>query len=879
MSAAADLYERALMRFTRSRAVGTLASLAVLGLLAPALPASPAAAAGPGQVDITLLNINDFHGRIDANTVKFAGTVEQLRAAAGESNTLFLSAGDNIGASLFASATLQDQPTIDVLNALELDASAVGNHEFDTGWPDLRDRVINGGTNAQWTYLAANVYDSMGDPILPEYALYTVAGETVAVIGVVTEETPSLVSPSGVAGLTFGDPVDAVNRVAEQLSDDDLSNGEADIIVAEFHDGAGAGIPEGSTIEQEVAAGGEFARIVNETSPLVDAMFTGHTHKTYAWDAPVPGQPGVTRPIVQTGSYGERIGKIVLTVDQTTKAVVAYTKENVNRTTAADATLVSTYPRVAAVKTVVDAALANATIVGGVQVGTVTTDITTAFNNGTYVGGVYTAERINANRDNRAMESTLGNLVSDSMLNILSDPLRGGAEIAVMNPGGLRAELYYPGATVADDGKITYAEANAVLPFANSLFTITLTGAQFKVLLEQQWQRTPGGAIPSRPYLQLGLSNNVSYTFDPSLPEGSRITSITVNGAPIDPTAEYRIGSNSFLLEGGDNFHVFKQGTNRFDSGFIDRDAWISYLTANSPLSPDFSRQSVQVAPHPSALALGGTLTTTVSGLNLTSLGSPENTSLSVSLGGVALGTVPVTNGTAAITLDIPTSVPTGTQTLTMVAAPSNTTVTFDVDVAAETTTTLITNRVAQRFGGPQTARLTAVVRANNGVVPTGSVEFLQDGDVVATVALSPTGRASYLLPASLAADTYLFTARFVGNGVANPSTSAPLTITVNKASSITLLRSPKLVIRRGQPAPTVTAVVLLNSGATPTGSVVFTVDGTPIGTVPVVNGKASIQLPSNLTPGSHVVRAEYLGDESINGSTSLPMPILVLRR
>ena len=156
-------------------------------------------------------------------------------------SSLVIGAGDLIGASSFASAVANDQPTIDVMNKLDLDASAVGNHEFDKGWADLRDRVIGPAAtpNATWTYLGANVYKKgTTTPVLPEYAPFTVNGVTVAVIGAVTQETPSLVSPGGIADLDFGDPVDAVNRVATQLSDGNAANGEAQVIVASFHAGS-----------------------------------------------------------------------------------------------------------------------------------------------------------------------------------------------------------------------------------------------------------------------------------------------------------------------------------------------------------------------------------------------------------------------------------------------------------------------------------------------------------------------------------------------------------------------------------------------------------------------------------------------------------------
>ncbi|WP_052207081.1 ExeM/NucH family extracellular endonuclease [Sinomonas humi] len=562
----------------------------------------------PTEADVRFVNLNDFHGRIDGNTVKFAGTVEQLKADAPGGNAVFLSAGDNIGASLFASASQDDQPTIDVLNALGLSASAVGNHEFDRSFSDLTGRVVNGGANSKFPYLGANVYEKgTTTPALPEYSIVTSGGLKIGVVGVVTQETPALVSHGGIADLDFGDPTDAVNRVAAKLK----AEGLADVIVAEYHDGAGAGTPEGASLEQEVAAGGPFAKLVTQTTADVAAIFTGHTHKQYAWDAPVPGQPGKTRPVLQTGSYGENVGLVDLKVDRGTKQVVSYSQSNVKRATTADAELVAKYPRVAEVKAIADRALAKAAEIGNQPIGKVTADITTAFSGG--------------NRDDRANASTLGGLVADALLASLEDPALGGAEIGVVNPGGLRGELYY-----APDGTITYAEANAVLPFVNNLWTTSLTGAQVKTMLEQQWQRQADGSVPSRPYLQLSLSKNLVYTFDSTRPEGDRVTSVRVNGQPIDPQRSYRVGTFSFLAQGGDNFHVFKQGSGTRDSGLIDRDAWIAYLKASSPVSPDFAKRSAEVQGAPSSVAAGQRISIAVGSLDLTSLGSPTNTQVSL---------------------------------------------------------------------------------------------------------------------------------------------------------------------------------------------------------------------------------------------------------
>src|SRR5690606_4978896 len=258
----------------------------------------------------------------------------------------------------------------------------------------------------------------------------------------------------------------------------------------------------------------------------------------------------------------------------------------------------------------------------------------------------------------------------------------GGAQIGVVNPGGLRAELYYESGGQEADGVVTFAEANAVLPFLNDLSTVTLTGEQFVQLLEQQWQ--PEDA--SRSFLHLGLSANVSYTFDPDAPRGEHITSVMIDGEPLDPEAEYRIGTFSFLAEGGDNFTVFTEGTDARYSGLIDRDAWMSYLQENSPLSPDFARRATVVTPLPSELEAGQEVSFEVDKLDLTSLGSPTNTELAVYLvgpdgeRGAAVHTASVTEGAATVTFTAPEDLD-GRYTLEMEAAPSGTTIRVPVTV------------------------------------------------------------------------------------------------------------------------------------------------------------------------------------------------------
>ncbi|QCW51074.2 ExeM/NucH family extracellular endonuclease [Nocardioides dongxiaopingii] len=733
----------------------------------------------PTETDISLLNINDFHGRIDANTTKFATTVEQLRAEAGEENTLFLSAGDNIGASLFASSLAGDQPTIEVLNALGLRTSAVGNHEFDKGFADLRGRVRQ---NADWTYLGANVYrEGTTTPVLDEYDLFEVDGVTVAVVGAVTEETPSLVSPAGVEGLDFDDPVEAVNRVAARLTDgiETRNNDEADVIVAEYHEGAGAGTPDGATLEEEVAAGGAFATIVEETSPEVDAIFTGHTHKQYAWDAPVPGQAGKTRPVLQTGSYGENIGQIVLTVDSETGDVSSYTQRNVARAAAENLT----FPRVAQVKQITDAALAEAAVVGNQPVGEISADITTAFAGGSYGPNGYTG----GTRDDRGSESTLGDLVANALRDGISDLAE--PDLALTNSGGLRAELLYAGNTAGNpantDGVVTYAEANAVLPFSNTVAILELKGADLKAALEEQWQTVlPGSPPPSRPYAQLGLSDNVRVTADPTNAAGERITSVFINDEPLDPARTYTISTLSFLATGGDNFRSLANGE-YVDTGLLDAEMWREYLAANSadaPISPDFARQQVFASDLPEALVPGEAASFTLGlgateapilpinpkTLNLTSLGSPVNTTVVASIGDTEIGTFPVTDGIAAIELTVPAGTAEG-ELVSLVAQPSGTTVTIPVSVVDEPQPPAVVAKVTADVKPNKVkvnktkARVVVTVRGD-GQALTGWVRVKVTGQKVKVVKLV-NGRAVVTLAKFAKVGKKTVTVRYNGSG------------------------------------------------------------------------------------------------------------------
>lgn len=237
------------------------------------------------------------------------------------------------------------------------------------------------------------------------------------------------------------------------------------------------------------------------------------------------------------------------------------------------------------------------------------------------------------------------------------------------------------------DGVITFAEANAVLPFVNNLYSVSLPGAALREVLEQQWQTNADGSVPSRPYLQLGLSDNVTYTFDATRPAGQRITHVSIDGEPLDPERTYKVATFSFLAAGGDNFRAFTQGRS-VDTGLVDRDAWIAYLRAESPLTPTFARRAVALEGLADSYEAGSIITATLPRLDLTSLGSPANTEVTATLTDgdgavVAKDAFAVSGGAATVSLPVPADAPTGTLALTLTAAPSGTIVTVPVQVTA----------------------------------------------------------------------------------------------------------------------------------------------------------------------------------------------------
>ena len=631
---------------TSRRAFGLTAAAVSAALLLPGAAVAQADPTTPAE-DESLVNIlyfNDFHGRLDSYenlTVGFAAKLEELRAENGEENSVVISGGDSVGGTLYTSSSQNDDPTIAVLNALEIDASALGNHEFDKGIDDLEGRILPG---VDFPYLGANVTHN-GAAVGEDggVTLVEVGGVTVGIIGAVTEQTPGLVDQSGIEGVEFTDPVAAVNVQAAALKE----SGAADVIIATYHEGATVELP--ANAEQEVQADAlqtamseqaAFESIVNETSADVDVIVNGHTHKTYNWMAPVPGSDEL-RPVLQAGEYAANIGQIPLLVNNETGEVSVDTA-NFQLHSTSGTEIPEGNERVDLVAQIVADAEAEAEILGGEVIGSIEGDITTAFQG--------------ESRDDRGNASAMGTLVANMYRDATA--AQGGAEIGLVNPGGLRSDLY----EATNDGELTVRQAVDVLPFANNLFTATFTGAQLKAVFEEQWQ--PEGA--SRPYLQLGLSDNIHYTSDSSREQGDRITGIWLDGELVTDDQKIRVAIPSFLTSGtGDNFFTLGDGADVRDSGLVDSDAFQQYFKDNQPLSPDYDRAQLDlVGLNPVEtleVAVGDTVEFDVNKIDLTSIGAPVSEEITVTWGDEALS-FPVEANSAAVSIQVPNSAVEGMQ-------------------------------------------------------------------------------------------------------------------------------------------------------------------------------------------------------------------------
>ncbi|GLF99777.1 bifunctional metallophosphatase/5'-nucleotidase [Streptomyces yaizuensis] len=577
------------------RILAAVAGLTTIGALVAAMPAgSPAAqerSHGHGRlVDVQLLSFNDFHGHIqppsgsggrvthtnpDGTTRTIdAGGAEYLathlrEARKGERYSVTAAAGDLIGATPMLSGLFHDEPSIEALNKLDLDVSSVGNHEFDEGAKELA-RIQNGGCHptegcyeqgrkfkgADFPYLTANVtHEKNGRPLLDPYFVWQKNGVRIGFIGVTLEGTPDIVNSEGIKGLKFRDEVESINKYAKILERKGVK-----AIVALLHEG---GSPASTSYNYDCDSpgpgdgiSGPIVEIAKNVSPQVDAMVTGHTHQAYACSIPDPS--GKPRMVTSAASAGRLYTDTTLTYDRRTRDVVRTSVDSVNRVVTRDV------PKAPDLTQLIDRWNTLAGPIAGRPVGHISADIDNPF----------TEER------------PLGNLIADAQLDALSPADKGGAQLALMNPGGIRAPLVRAASGAEGDGVVTYGEAFTVQPFTNMMNVVDLTGAQLLTALRQQ----VSGSNQASPKI-LQVSKGFTYTLDLTKAGADRIVtdSVKLNGEPIDPAKTYRVAMNEFLTGGGDGFSVLREHTNKL-VGASDLDVFIGYLgkysTPAAPLAP-----------------------------------------------------------------------------------------------------------------------------------------------------------------------------------------------------------------------------------------------------------------------------------------------------
>ncbi|MFB9315041.1 5'-nucleotidase C-terminal domain-containing protein [Nocardioides plantarum] len=834
----------------------------------------PITVAAAPTVDVQVLATNDFHGRIQNDTTTgssgaavLAGAVKQLRAA--NPNTTFAAAGDLIGASTFESFIAKDKPTIDALNEAGLEVSAVGNHEFDQGYDDLVNRVMkpyDADTNpyggASWKYLGANVkFKDSNDPALDGTWMKTMDGVQVGYIGAVTEHLPELVSPGGISDIKVTDIAAAANAAA-----DDLKAAGADVVVLLVHEGASG--TDCATINSDTTS--DFGKITSAVDGDIDAIVSGHTHLVYNCSQPVSSwanRPVTTRPIVSAGQYGTNLNQLVFTVDPSTGVVQAKTQAVLALKSGTTGSTFN-YPVDANTQTIVDNAVANANVLGAQPLGRI-------------AGTFNRAKLADGTTENRGGESTLGNLVAEIQRDQTSDPAFGAAQIAFMNPGGLRADL---AGTAGDSPRtVTYKQAATVQPFANTLVNEDLTGAQIKAALEQQWQ--PTGS--SRPFLKLGISKGFRYTYDPTAAQGERIRTMTLNGTPIVLTDTYSVTVNSFLSTGGDNFAALNGKGRKQDTGRTDLQAQVDYFAANAAgsdvLAVDYSQRGVGVtvpAGAPATYPSGASFTADLTSLSMTGPGDVLDTTVTASIdGGDTIATFPVTTapqtqlpgydevGTASVGFNLPSALSGGTHDLVLTGNRTGTVVKVPFAVEATPSVATTVTGTADPVGFGEAATVHVTVTPDTGTAdPAGTVTLLDGATEIGTVTLAD-GEGDITVPASaLDPGDNPFTLSYAGADGFSDSTGS---VTVTVEALDTTVTGTAASVELGEGASVHVVVDAADSALVPTGTVRLLDGTTEVGTVTLVDGEGDITVPASaLEVGDNSFTLSYLGADGFAAST-----------
>src|SRR5258706_9280244 len=491
--------------------------------------------------------------------------VQKLRA--GAPHSFMLGAGDLIGASPLVSTLFKHESTIEVLNAMGLEVSSLGNHEFDAGRSELQ-RIIRGGCaatrpeeatascvesrypGARFKYIAANVVDDKGRAVFSPYVIKRFEGIPVAFIGAVTKTTPKMGTASGIKGLKFTDEADAINRAARHLRALGVK-----AMVAIFHEGFELGTAQKRGDWNDAAcplAHGPLLETVRRLSPDIKVVFSGHTHQGYRCE--LDG-----RVLIQGPSYGRGVSVVDVQIDRATRTFLPQ-MQSMNLPVVNERTDPAQREKLAAATPEPFAAVLRETkpdLAIGEKVARYSALAQPKAERplGPIAGGFSRGGMV---------DSSAGRLIADAQL---AATRQQGAQVAFMNPGGIRSNIE----CAAPPCVVTFGQAFTMQPFGNSLVVMTLTGEQLKSLLESQLRGTSGEPKFLQP------SEGFTYTWQSDAPPAERVRDMRLGGEPVEPSKSYRVTVNSFLAEGGDGFPILADGTDRSGGG-QDLDALIAYL-------------------------------------------------------------------------------------------------------------------------------------------------------------------------------------------------------------------------------------------------------------------------------------------------------------
>jgi 5'-nucleotidase len=566
--------------------------------------------------DVHLLAFNDLHGTLEAagNNLygRFAGGASYLAKAVKDRQAMYkrevtVFAGDNIGASPLANGLFHEEPITIASNLMNVDIASVGNHEFDKGSAELL-RIQRGGCHpdgctgapyflaprdhhhrwwrthnkprttkrypgADFQYLSTNVVvNATGRTLFPAYAVKrfkSTSGKKIKIgfLGEVLESTPTIVTPTGVAGLTFQDEADAANRVVPKLKRRGVKT-----IVLVIHEG---GFQSGAAVLNGCAGnlvGSPIEDIAKRLDPAIKVIISAHTHAEYRCTITTGG---VTRLITSASSFGRILSDITLTIDDKSGELMSASAENLIVENALNPRIDATTIRQPdpskedpQVQAVVNQYVTAAAPLANRVIGRIQGDLTRT---GTPFG-----------------ETTLGDVIADGQYVATQPAALGGAQLAFMNPGGIRADMRRTDISSGGEavGEVTYGEAFTVQPFGNSLVTKTMTGDMLRRLLQQQFRAggvpCNGSTAPAEGRV-LQISSTFKYESNPAAATcADKIGRMWVSGVEVTPTASFRVTMNNFLAAGGDGFTVFNEGTNAL-GGAQDIDAFAAALQAAEP--------------------------------------------------------------------------------------------------------------------------------------------------------------------------------------------------------------------------------------------------------------------------------------------------------